>query len=101
MADVLESLNTAREATITQHYNLALEELTYKVKTEPLKTTFYIYAGCVSKELTHEIARRLNNHGITAIANKGGLILTQYYITADVSLPTRDTLIDTQETSSL
>jgi hypothetical protein len=94
MTDVLDSLNIARETTIVTHYNLALEELTYKVKTEPLKTTFYIYAGCVSKDITHEICRRFNNNGIKAISNKGGFILTQYYITADVSLPSHDQLPD-------
>lgn len=87
MTTLLESLNTTREETIAKHYGAAAAELKDKITTEPLKTTFHIYAGCVSKEVSAEIAHRLNVGGLTATVCKSGLVSTQYYLTVEIELP--------------
>ena len=83
----LENINIARENTITTHYSAAVAELEEKIKDEPLKTTFHIYAGCISKDVTNEIAHRFNQGGIKAVPTKGGFFVTQWYLTVETSLP--------------
>jgi len=83
----LENINTARENTIATHYAASIAELEEKVKNEPLKTSFHIYAGCVSKDVTQEIAHRFNQGGIKATPVKGGFFTTQWYITVETTLP--------------
>ena len=83
----LENINTAREHTIATHYSASIAELEEKVKNEPLKTSFHIYAGCVSKDVTQEIAHRFNTVGIKATPTKGGFFTTQWYITVETTLP--------------
>lgn len=87
MASLLESINTTREETIATHYGAAVAELQAKVKEEPLKTTFHIYAGCVSRKITDEIAHRFDAGGLKAVVETSGLISSSYYLTVDVSLP--------------
>jgi len=87
MATLLETLNTTREETLAKHYKAATTELDEKLKEEPLKTTFHIYAGCVSKDVTHEIAYRINSGGAKATVCKTGLVSTQYYLNVEVTLP--------------
>lgn len=87
MATLLDNINIAREATIAIHYSAAVAELEEKAKNEPLKTKFHIYAGCVSEDVTTEIAHRFNQGGIKANVVKGGIFTTQWYITAETALP--------------
>lgn len=87
MATLLETLNTSREETISKHYGAATAELKEKITAEPLKTVFHIYSGCVSKEITNEIAHRFNAGGVKATPQKGGVVSTQYYLTVEVDLP--------------
>lgn len=87
MTSLLVTLNTTREETISTHYDAAVAELKDKIKAEPLKTVFHIYAGCVSEKITAEIAHRLNNTGIKATLGRSGIFTTGYYLTVDVSLP--------------
>lgn len=87
MATLLDTLNTSREETISKHYGAATAELKEKITAEPLKTVFHIYSGCVSKEITNEIAHRFNAGGVKATACKGGVVSTQYYLTVEVALP--------------
>jgi len=49
-----------RERTITTAYNAAVAELKSLIEKNPFQTTFNISAGCVSEEMTEEIARRFN-----------------------------------------
>jgi hypothetical protein len=87
MATLLDTLNTTREEQISKHYGAATAELKDKIESEPLKTQFSIYSGCVSKEITSEIAHRFNIGGLKAVINKTGIVSTQYYLTVNVSLP--------------
>ena len=87
METLLETLNTTREETISLHYGAATAELKEMVKKEPLRTLFIIRAGCVSEEITFEIARRFTSGGVKTTACKGGFVSTQHYLTVDVSLP--------------
>lgn len=87
MATLLGTLNSIREQTITKHYDAAIAELNEKIEAEPLKTVFHIKAGCVSREITDEIARRFNNGGLLTTACRTGLLSTYNYLTVEVSLP--------------
>jgi len=87
MATLLENINTARETTISSHYSAAVAELEEKVKFEPLKTSFLIYAGCVSEDVTLEIAHRFNAGGVKATPAKSGLVSTKWHIVAEPTLP--------------
>lgn len=87
MSTTLETLNSARETTITDHYNAALAELKAKVAAEPLRTKFNIYSGCPSKEITAEVARRLTTVDIEAKASSSGWFRTRLYLEVTVALP--------------
>lgn len=87
MSTLLDVMNSTREETISTHYGAASAELTEKIKLEPLRTTFHIYAGCVSKDVANEIACRFNRGGVKAIVGKTGMISTQYFLTVEVNLP--------------
>ena len=91
MSSLLESINTTREETISTHYNAAVAELQEKVKSEPLKTTFHIYSGCISEKVTNEIAHRFTTGGLKASVTKSGMIGTNWSLTVIVDLP--ETLI--------
>lgn len=85
-ASLLDTLNASREETIVKHYGAASAELQEKIKSEPLRTSFQISAGCVSKDVTDEIARRFNDSGIDATSH-GGFFRTYFYVKVKVSLP--------------
>jgi hypothetical protein len=87
MANLLETLNTSREETISKHYGAAFAELKGLVEAEPLKTEFNIYAGCVSDLITKEISRRLEAGGVKSTVRKSGVVTTQYYLNVKVDLP--------------
>ena len=87
MASLLENINNARENTIATHYAAASAQLEEFIKSEPLKTSFYIDAGCVSKDVTNEIAFRFNQEGIKSTVCKGGFLRTQWYLTVEPTLP--------------
>jgi len=86
-ANLLETLNLSREETISKHYGAALAELREKIRAEPLRTTFRISAGCVSKDITNEIARRLNAEGIKAIYGCGYIFYNYFFLTIETALP--------------
>ena len=54
-------INNKREHTISLNYNTALAELCQMVECSPYQCTFSISAGCISSEITHQIAKRFNN----------------------------------------
>ena len=87
METLLETLNTTREETISLHYGAAAAELKEMVKKEPLRKLFHIKAGCVSEEITNEIAHRFNSGGVKTTPYKSGMLSTQHYLSVDVSLP--------------
>lgn len=87
METLLETLNITREEQINKHYAAATAELKEKIADQPLKTTFQIYSGCISKEITAEIAHRFNAGGVKTTANEYGLLSSGYYLTVDISLP--------------
>lgn len=88
MTSLLESVNTVRESTINKHYLAATAELNEKIKSEPLNTSYHIYSGCISKDVTHELARRFTNGNVKAIPVKGGLFFNQWYLEVEPTLPT-------------
>ena len=84
---LLTNLNTSRETTISKHYDASIAELNEKVASEPLRTSFHIKAGCISKEVTEEIAKRFVSGGLSASPCKGGLLSTFHYLNVEVTLP--------------
>lgn len=87
MASLLETLNSTREATISLHYGAATAELTDKIKDYPLQTVFNIESGCVSKEISDEIAFRFREGGLSATVMVSGIVRTKYYLVVNVNLP--------------
>lgn len=84
----IASINDLRERTILDNYGAMLAELKQKVRDQPLKTKFYVYSGCVSKEICQELAHRITFDKIsTAKVCKGGLFRTYYYLEVTVKLP--------------
>jgi hypothetical protein len=87
MSSLFETLNSSREETISKHYAAAVAELKSSVISEPLRTNFNIYSGCVSEEITKEIAYRLGLSGIKATHLKTGVVTIKHYLSVDVDLP--------------
>ena len=83
----LSMLNKIREETISRHYRAAYTELKEKIQEEPLKSNFSIYSGCISSDITTEIAKRFNNGNIKAIVCKNGILRICYYLDVTVKLP--------------
>lgn len=86
MSSLIEEINNTREETISFYYGAALAELKDKIRSEPFQTEFYIYSGCVSKEITKEIASRFNKEGLKVTICKRGIFITQYYLKIEISL---------------
>ena len=64
-----------REQSVLACLNAAIEQIKDLVETNPFQTTFNIFSGCVSLEMTNEIARRFNmNKGIRAIVQQNGMM---------------------------
>ncbi len=87
MTDLLTTINNIREETLSAHYNAAVAELQEKIKQNPLKSTFFIYSGCVSEEITSEIAYRFQNGNLKAEVRTSGLVSSIYYLEITVALP--------------
>jgi hypothetical protein len=64
----LTNMNNLREETIKINYQAALMELQDLTKANPLATTFTIYAGCTTAEMTEELTARLVAGGLNAEA---------------------------------
>lgn len=84
MTTLLEKVNTTREKTISFHYMAASVELQEKIKDEPLKNKFDICSGCISEDVTRELAHRFNIGGIKATPTKGWL---SWYLVVETTLP--------------
>ena len=80
-------INTLREETISSHYQLALVELKDRVKNEPLTVSFYVYSGCISKDVATEIAHRLSvGDGYTATVCSS-MLTSKFYLEVNMPLP--------------
>ncbi|CAH6418172.1 Hypothetical protein HVR_LOCUS47 [uncultured virus] len=86
MATLLETINATREETISKHYAAAKAQFEEQVKSAPLKTEFCIYAGCVSDNITEEIAHRFSAGGVNATVVKAGWVSHPHLI-VKTSLP--------------
>lgn len=78
MTSLLDSVNTLRNETIDKHFSAAKAEFETKIKLSPLETKFNIYAGCISDDMTEELANKFNNGGIKAKAIKSGWLYNAY-----------------------
>ena len=87
MSKLLHTINEAREMVIHTHYSACIAQIKDYVAKSPLKTEFYVTAGCVSEQITNEIAHRLNQEGIIATPTYSGIFTTKYYIHIKVKLP--------------
>lgn len=87
MTTLLNTVNTIREETISTQYHAASAELQDKIKAEPLRTAFNIYSGCVSEDVTKEIAHRFNLGGTKAEVAKYGFFSTTWYLQVTINLP--------------
>ena len=77
LADVI---NETRETTITNSYNAAIAQIKNMVEKNPFQTTFTVTAGCVSGEMTNELAKRFDHGGVKAIVQESGLMSTGHSI---------------------
>lgn len=76
-----EIIASTRENTIAAAYNAAVIEVKHLVEAKPFELTFTISAGCTSKQMCHEIARRFNTGGVRAIpVNSNGLVNSAWSI---------------------
>ena len=101
---LLDTINNIRETTIASHYNAAVADLQDKIKNNPLQTKFIIYSGCVSEEISHEIASRIQTANITATVQTYGFFTTTYYLEIEVALPAsliRDVKVEEVKTEDL
>lgn len=87
MTSLLDNVNTTRESMINIHYAAAVAELEEKIKNEPLGTVYHIYSGCISKDVTYELARRFNSGNVKATPVSGGLIFSKWYLELQPTLP--------------
>jgi len=72
---IADIIYNTREETITANYNAAISQVKELVSNNPFQTTFTITSGCISQEMTKEIARRFNTGGIVkAIVQQSGMV---------------------------
>jgi hypothetical protein len=55
---LVKELTDIRENCIQTQYSLTAKELKEKLEKFPFETKFKLYEGCVTREVTFEIARR-------------------------------------------
>lgn len=88
---LLHNLNVLRESTVSTYYSAAVAELKDKIKSEPLKKSHEIYSGCISKDITEEIAKRFRSGGVNSTVNSLKVSFlsskTTWYILAEPPLP--------------
>jgi hypothetical protein len=78
LSDIIYNM---REETIAANYNAAISQVKELVGNNPFQTTFTVTAGCVSQEMTREIAKRFNVGGIVkAIVQQGGVVSCSHSI---------------------
>lgn len=87
MTSLLDFVNKTREDAIVKYHGEALTELEDKIFDNPFALSLSIVSGCVNKQVTEEIIRRLNVGGI-----KSKLLFIdrrpiQYYIEVEIPLP--------------
>lgn len=83
----LENLNQLRDAVITRHFDAAMAELKEAITNDPLREKFYVYSGCVNKEISDQICTRFNKiESINANVHRTFIIGT-YYL--DITVPRR------------
>ena len=72
MESLVDTVDNLREETLALHTSTAFAELKAYIKSEPLKTKFFIYAGCISKDVATEIAHRftVGNGYIATVCTK-------------------------------
>jgi hypothetical protein len=76
-----EIIASTRENTILAAYASAVLEVKHLVENNPFVTTHTITAGCTSKQMCHEIARRFNQGGVKSIAiSSNGLVNSAWSI---------------------
>lgn len=61
MNSVYDIITDTRELTIKTHYNSCLAQIKAMVEHNPFETTFTVTSGCTTKDITNEIARRINS----------------------------------------
>lgn len=72
---IADIIYNTREETITANYNAAVSQVKELVSNNPFQTTFTVTAGCISQEMTKEIARRFNHAGsVKAIVQQSGMV---------------------------
>ncbi len=74
MTTLADTINNTREFTISSNYNAAVNELKHLIEKNPFAVTFTITAGCISIEMTNEIAKRFNSGNVKAIVTPQSLV---------------------------
>ncbi|HSW77047.1 MAG TPA: hypothetical protein VLG50_08365 [Candidatus Saccharimonadales bacterium] len=80
-------INATREETICNNYNAAVAQIKNLVEKNPFQTSFKVDAGCISSEMTNEIARRFNQGGIKAAVSENGIVTSGWNIHITCPLP--------------
>lgn len=78
LADLIQN---TRDEAISICYNAAVEQIKSFVHNNPFQTTFTVTAGCISAEMSTEIAKRFNIGGVVkAIVQQGGVVSCSHSI---------------------
>lgn len=87
MSLLLTSLNISREDTISKHYRAATAQLKQIISHDPLTSKVTITAGCVSEDITKEIAFRFIAEGLNTIYINSGLFSNYHCLEVEIPLP--------------
>jgi hypothetical protein len=84
------NIDNLRETIISGHFTAACAQLQSMVEKEPLRTSFKITEGCVSKEIADELAVRfikLKDGYKAEVCCTGAIFITGYSLRVTIPLP--------------
>lgn len=83
---LIQTINHTREKIISEHYNSCLAQLTELIENQPFQTSFTLFSGCVSLEMTNEISRRFAKNGLKSVVQQSGVMNRGFSIILTVPL---------------
>lgn len=86
MTTLIQSINNTRERIISEHYSSCLAQLTELIENQPFQTSFVLYSGCISLEMTNEISRRFAKNGLKSVVQQSGVMNRGFSILLTVPL---------------
>ena len=83
---LIQTINHTREKIISEHYNSCLAQLTELIENQSFQTSFTLFSGCVSLEMTNEISRRFAKNGLKSVVQQSGVMNRGFSIILTVPL---------------